>query len=108
MKRSIAARETSDTMHDAEDAMTKALSEAKRALVRLKAAKTELGATGTLGDAAIARWAECVELLDSAQTTMRESHEEAYRVYKMLNIRGVAISPTSGGWISDNEESRVA
>jgi hypothetical protein len=97
MKKTVAARETADTMHAAEEALGMALQEAKTALARMKVAKVELGMTGTVGDAAIARWAESVQLLDEAWTTMVESHQDAYRALQAVNIRGVAFNPTNFG-----------
>ena len=101
MKKTMAARETAGTMHTAEKAVTAALNEARTALVRLKAAKGELGMTGTVGDAAIARWTEAVALLERADATMTESHTEAYRALMSVNIRGTAFFPTDGRVVDD-------
>lgn len=106
MKKTIAARETADAMHAAEDALGVALRDAKTALTRMKAAKVELGMTGTVGDAAIARWSESVQLLDVAWTTMTESHQDAYRALQAVNIRGVAYLPTQ--WIENGSDVEAA
>ena len=107
MKKTVAARDTAETMHAAEEALVAALEKARTALVRLQAAKVELGMTGTVGDAAIARWADAVELLERADATMTESHTHAYRAVKAVNIRGLAFLPTDGR-VSDDVDVRVA
>ena len=107
MKRTQVARHTAEVLHTAEESLEATLANAKAALERLTAAKTELGLTGTMGDAAIARWAECVATLEQAQREMFESHKEAAAVLKAVDIRGVAwtIIPVVD---EQTEDTRVA
>ena len=107
MKKIEVVRDVAGTLHGAEEALGAALAESKRALARLKAAKSELGLTGTVGDAAIARWAECVAALEEARSAMVESHRESYRIMQLLNIRQAAIliPPTDGGIFQEDSEA---
>jgi len=90
----MVARQVRDELHGAEASMEKALSDARATLERLVSAKTELGLTGTMGDAAIARMRDSVAALEGARELMIESHQESYTVLQLTNIRGVAVSPT--------------
>lgn len=94
MLRTMVARQVRDELHGAEASMEKALADARSTLERLVAAKTELGLTGTMGDAAIARMRDSVAALEGARELMIESHHESYTVLKLANIRGVASFPT--------------
>lgn len=94
MMRTMVAREVRDELHGAEASMETALTDARRTLERLVAAKTELGLTGTLGDAAIARMRESVAAIEDARECMIASHRDAYAVLKATNIRGVAVGET--------------
>jgi hypothetical protein len=94
MMRTQVARKVRDELHAAEASMETALADARRTLERLVSAKTELGLTGSMGDAAIARMRDSVAALEDARQSMIESHMESYTVLKATNIRGVAISPT--------------
>jgi len=94
MLRTIVARQVRDELHGAEASLETALTDARATLERLIAAKTELGLTGTMGDAAIARMRDSVATLEQAQELMIESHRESYTVLKAANIRGVANFPT--------------
>lgn len=94
MKRTMVAREVRDQLHGAEASMETALTDARRTLERLVAARAELGLTGTLGDAAIARMQESVASLAEAQALMIESHMDSYAVLKAVDIRGVAVGNT--------------
>ena len=89
MKKTQIAREVADSLHTSEAAIAAALQESRETLSRLKAAKVELGLTGTMGDSAIARWTESVATLEAAQSAMFESHADCHRVMKLTNIRGV-------------------
>jgi hypothetical protein len=93
MKKTELVRGCADAMHVAEDGLEATLAAARTALESLKATKAGLGLTGTMGDAAIARWTESVQALEEACEAMRLSHGEAYRVVKTVNIRGTAIGP---------------
>ena len=94
MMRTMVARQVRDELHGAEASMEAALNDARSTLERLVSAKKELGLTGTLGDAAIARMRDSVAALEEAQQLLIESHMESYTVLQAANIRGVAISPT--------------
>jgi hypothetical protein len=89
MLRTIVARQVRDELHGAEASLETALTDARATLERLIAAKTELGLTGTMGDAAIARMRDSVATLEQAQELMVESHRESYTVLK---------PPTSAAW----------
>lgn len=90
MKRTQVAREVADSLHATEASLEATLVGARATLERLVAAKTELGLTGTMGDACIARWSEAVAALEAADAAMNESHRDAYRVMKATNIRATA------------------
>ena len=107
MKRTQVARHTAEVLHTAEESLEATLANSKAALERLIAAKTELGLTGTVGDAAIARWADAVATLEQAQREMFESHKEAAAVLKAVDIRGVSwtIIPTLN---EQADDTRVA
>ena len=107
MKRTQVARHTAEVLHTAEASMEETLANSKKALERLVAAKTELGLTGTMGDAAIGRWADSVATLEQAQREMFESHKEAAAVLKAVDIRGVSwtIIPTVN---EQTDDARVA
>ena len=94
MMRTQVAREVRDELHGAEASMAAALTDARRTLERMTAAKKELGLTGSMGDAAVARMRDCVAALEEAHDLLVESHQESYTVLTATNIRGVAISPT--------------
>ena len=107
MKKTVAARETAETMHAAEEALQSALEQARAALVRMQAAKIELGMTGTVGDAAIAQWAQAVAVLEEGWEVMTGSHREAYQALTAVSIRGVAFLPTNWEPVK-SEEARAA
>lgn len=94
MKKTEVAREVADSLHAAEESLELTLTQARAALARMTAAKVELGLTGTLGDRSIARAAACVAALEEARQEIMEGHQEAYRILKLLDIRGVASMPT--------------
>jgi len=94
MKKTEVAREVADAFHVAELSLDAALSDAKAALARATAARSELGMTGTLGAAGIARVTAAVAALEEARANMVEGHQDAYRILQLLNIRGVAIGQT--------------
>jgi hypothetical protein len=102
----MVARQVRDELHGAEASMDKALADARATLERLVSAKTELGLTGSMGDAAIARMRDSVAALESARELMIRSHQESYTVLKLTNIRGVAGPPT---WPAElNQAERAA
>jgi class 3 adenylate cyclase len=107
MKRTQVARHTAEVLHTAEESLEATLVHSRKALERLVAAKAELGLTGTVGDAAIAGWADAVAALETAQIAMVDAHKEAYKVVKDVDIRGVAstVWPTLG---SVKEDIRAA
>lgn len=107
MMRTMVARQVRDELHGAEASMDKALADARSALERLVAAKTELGLTGTMGDAAIARMRDTVDALLEARIALIESHQEAYTVLKATNIRGVATNPTDFGVSDEVTRDRI-
>jgi hypothetical protein len=88
--------------------MEAALADARRTLERLQSAKAELGMTGSLGNAAIARMRDSVAALEDAREAMIESHQECYTILKSTNIRGVASSPTVFPEGSAQEQNRAA
>lgn len=94
MKRTEVVREAADALHTAEAAVETAIIEAQAALDRLSLARKELGLTGTMGDAMIARVTETVATLHDGRAKLIEGHQEAYAVLQAINIRGVAIWPT--------------
>lgn len=94
MMRTMVARQVRDELHGAEASVDKALADARSALERLVAAKTELGLTGTMGDSAIARMRESVDALQEARALMIESHMDSYAVLKATNLRSVASFQT--------------
>jgi hypothetical protein len=108
MKRTMVAREVRDQLHGAEASMEAALADARVTLERLVTAKVELGLTGTLGDAAIARMRDTVSALEAAQASLIESHKESYTVLQATNIRGVAFGATFPDGASLDEELRAA
>ena len=90
MKRTQVVRETAQSIQAAEAALDATIVEAQQALERMIAAKMELGLTGTVGDAAIARVREGCEALRAARQLIGEGHDEATVVLKAMNIRGTA------------------
>ena len=65
--------------------------EAARAYVaRLELAKTELGLTGTMGDATLARAKDHLATLEKSRMELTESHEEAFAVLKATRVPNVA------------------
>ena len=108
MMRTMVARRVRDELHGAEASLETALSDARSTLERLVSAKTELGLTGTMGDAAIARMRDSVAALEQAQQSMIESHQESYAVLKTTHIRGVANVPTIWGTTGSGEIRRIA
>ena len=94
MKRTEVAREVRDALHETEASLRATIASSRSTLERMVASKTELGLTGTMGDAAIARMRETVDALEQAYVVLADSHAEAYTVLKATNIRGVAASPT--------------
>lgn len=97
MMRTQVAREVRDELHATEAAMEAMIVQAEATLARLVSAKGELGLTGTMGDAAIARMRDTVAELHGARQALIESHQEAYTVLQATNIRGVASGPTIWG-----------
>lgn len=94
MKRIQIAREVRDELHATEAAMDALLAQTEATLARMLAAKAELGLTGTVGDAAIARMRDTVADLQGARETLVESHQEVYAVYGMLNFKGPRMDRT--------------
>lgn len=94
MKRTQVAREVRDELHATEAALEEMITKAEGTLARMLTAKTELGLTGTVGDAATARLRETILALYEAREALFDSHHEAYGVMKATNIRGVAIYET--------------
>lgn len=87
-------REVTDELHAVEAAYSAALAELKKAEERIVRARAELGLNGTFGQAAVARIRDSVAAAEDAQASLIDCHRECYTVYKSLNIRGVAVSPT--------------
>ena len=108
MMRTMVARQVRDELHAAEASMDQAVAAARATLDRLISAKVELGLTGTMGDAAIARMRDSVATLEQARLLMNESHEESYAVLKATNIRGVAANPTNWLEAIADEHNRAA
>ena len=106
MQRIQVAREVRDALHATEASLEATLATSRETLARMISAKTELGLTGTMGDAAIARVRETVATLEQAYAALAEGHGEAYRILKATNIRGVAESPTR--LLSADEDTRAA
>ncbi len=106
MKRTQVAREVRDQLHATEASMDAMLADTQAMLERLIAAKSELGLTGTMGDAAIARMSDAVAELEQARSSLMASHQEAYVVLQATNIRGVASGPTV--WLSNEQVRSVA
>ena len=71
--------------HDAQ------LKAAQAYVERLELAKSELGLTGTMGDATIARAKEHLASLEKSRTELTESHEEAFAVLKTTRVPNVAL-----------------
>lgn len=94
MKKARVAREVADDLHEAEAAIEAALAQGEAALQRLLLARKELGLTGTLGDAAIARVREALATFSEGRATFHEGHREAYRIYEMLNLKEAAVVAT--------------
>lgn len=67
--------------------MEQTLETSRQALERLIAAKSQLGLTGTMGDAAIARVREAIKAMEQAQGVFIEGHHEAYAVVKAIDFR---------------------
>lgn len=84
--------EVRDELYALEASMDAQIKAAKAYVDRLSTAKSELGLTGTIGDATIARAQGCVAALEIARAELWESHDEVYTVMKAVNIRGVAIA----------------
>lgn len=109
MKRTQVVREVADELHKAEAVIESAVAESEAALQRLISARKELGLTGTLGDAAIARVRESLASMREARTSFYEGHEEVYRIYQMLDMKDVTIASTVlPSSTSFKEEVRVA
>lgn len=106
MKRTQVAREVRDHLHATEAAMDAVVANAEATLARMVLAKTELGLTGTMGDAAIARMRDTVAGLKQARFDLADSHNESYTVLRSTQIRGVANNPTNWAW--QVEETRAA
>lgn len=87
MKRTQVARECADALHATEASLEATLASSRQTLERLLAARAEIGLTGTVGDAGIARLQEVVATLEQAQSVLIEGHQEAYRVMQSLNLR---------------------
>ena len=88
MKRTLVAREIADSLHATEASLEATLASSRATLERMLAAKAELGLTGTVGDAALARVRESVAAMEQARALMIDGHEEAYAVMKAIDIRG--------------------
>jgi hypothetical protein len=61
-----------------------------------------------MGDAAIARWAECVAALEESRAAMQESHQASYRVLQSINMRGERIPSQTLFAAADEETTKVA
>ena len=93
MKRTLVAREVATALQTTEASIGTTLAHARATLERLTLAKRELGLTGKVGDEAIDRVKQAVEALEQAEAAVADSHAEAYRVMKLVNIR------TEAGWM---------
>ena len=87
MKKTMVARECAQALHATEASLEATLVSAKATLERLTAAKTELGLTGTMGDACLARMQDTVATLETALEELYASHREAYTVMKAVDYR---------------------
>jgi hypothetical protein len=87
MKRTQVARECADALHGTEASLEATLISARKTLERLTAARAEMGLTGTVGDAGLARIRESVAALEEAAALIREGHQEAYAVLKTVDVR---------------------
>jgi len=90
MKRTEVVRECVDTLHATEASLASTIASAEQTLERLIAAKAQLGLTGTVGDACIARMKDAVDALGEAKGAVVEAHKDAYRVAKSTNLRTTA------------------
>jgi len=108
MKKTEVAREVADALHVAELSIDTAISDAKAALARATAARSELGMTGTLGDAGIAKATAAIAALEEARANMVEGHQEGYRILQLLNIRGVGLGQTYREASLPSDERQVA
>lgn len=109
MKKIVVAREVADSLHATEASLEAALVSARRTLERMTAAKAELGLTGTMGDAALARVRESIAAMEHAGELMMEGHREAYRIHKTVDPRNRAeIVNTPPGMLAPGEDSKVA
>lgn len=96
MKRTEVVRECVDALHTTEASLAATLASATQTLERLAAAKAELGLTGTVGDACMARLRDTVAALGEAEAALIEAHQGAYRIAKATNLRTSAgpVNPT--------------
>jgi hypothetical protein len=108
MNRTQVAREVADSLHATEASLEATLESARQTLERMIVAKAELGLTGTMGDAAIARVRDALTTLEDAYICISEGHQEAYTVLKATNIRGTAAWPTVFRKLDEITATRVA
>lgn len=108
MTRTEVAREVRDELHTTEAALDAMIAQADATLARLVSARAELGLSGTLGEAGVARMRDTIASLRDAREALIETHREAYAVMKATNIRGVAYNPTDFGTGSASDDIRAA
>ena len=109
MKKTMVARECAQALHATEASLEATLVSAKATLERLTAAKTELGLTGTMGDACIARMQDTVASLEAALEEIYASHREAYTAMKAVDYRGrMSIWVPSTGKAFDRDQKDAA
>lgn len=89
MKRTQVVREVADALHATEESLQATLASSRETLERLIAAREQLGLTGTVGDACVARMKEAIASMEEANEVMWESHVEAHTIMKTLNLRTI-------------------
>jgi hypothetical protein len=90
MKRTQVAREVRDALHTTEASLDATIASTRAAIERMLAAKAEMGLTGTIGDAALARMQESLAAMEEARASMIDGHQEIYAIMKALDLRTVA------------------
>ena len=109
MKRTQVAREVADALHATEASLEATLASARKTLDRMVAAKAELGLTGTMGDASLARVREAIESIEQSRELLWEGHQEAYAVMQTVYIRPVMpITDRPIGLAPRKDDSKVA
>jgi len=109
MNKTQVAREVADALHKTEASLEATLAGARRTLERMVAAKAELGLTGTLGDAGLARIREAVEALETSADLIWEGHQEAYAVMKTVYIRPMMpVTDRPTGFDRSGDNAKIA